>query len=222
MSSGKDGKSSKEYKARIMEGSGNVDAAGNFSIEVLKAAMFNMYEINLPNVNQENIRNLEITSFEGFICNRQDHWFAIRKINDNYWNLNSLSARPEKISHFRLAAEIDALKSGGYSIFTIDKVLPPSCSSSSERSRGLAEFWWLEEDLVKDKSDAVNGATDVSMFVSIFKHGEIALQRNLPVFMLTLGGTPRPEAGARTYNLPTCSEIAALIPGERKLRFPEE
>jgi len=52
---------------------------------------------------------------------------------------------------------------------------------------------------------------------SIKTNMEIASQRNLPLFTLTLDDTPKPGAGPRTYNLPTCSEIAALIPGDGSL-----
>ena len=38
---------------------------------------------------------VESTEVEGFICNRAAHWFAIRKINGLYWNLDSMKEKPE-------------------------------------------------------------------------------------------------------------------------------
>jgi ataxin-3 len=154
---------SKEYLARLAEGSGNVDEAGNFSIQVLRAALAQSpYNLTLPNLAQEGLRSIDPTTLEGFICNRQNHWFAIRLINGAYWNLNSTADRPVRISHFRLAAEIQALQAGGYSVFTSqENRLPASCSNGKDRSRGLPQYWWKEDDLVAGKGDsAITGATD--------------------------------------------------------------
>lgn len=146
-----------------IQGSGNVDPSGNFSIEVLRAALSNEFGLTLPNIRQQAVlSDRDVTDVNGFICNRESHWFAIRKINGRYWNLNSMQDRPEIISHFRLAAEIQGLQDAGYSVFVVPpgEELPPECRASAMRERGLPEFWWREEDLVKGKSDAVTGATD--------------------------------------------------------------
>jgi len=143
---------SRDFLRRVAEGSGNVDESGNFSIEVLRIALLGRYELTLTNVRHEGVRGLEITEFDGFICNRDNHWFAIRKINKRFWNLNSTKERPELISHFRLAAELAALQDSGYSVFCVVEVgrLPPVCASDAERNeRGLLQFWWNEADLIR-------------------------------------------------------------------------
>ena len=73
-----------------------------------------------------------------------------------------MQERPEIISHFRLAAEIQSLQDSGYSVFMVppQEELPPECRASAMRERGLPQYWWREEDLVKGKSDAITGATD--------------------------------------------------------------
>jgi len=156
------GTRSKDYIQRVAEGSGNVDEAGNFSIEVLRAGLKNRYGLDLPNIRQEGVLDgRDVTDINGFICNRDSHWFAIRKINDRYWNLNSTKERPEQISHFRLAAEIDALHNAGYSVFCVfQQKIPPPCTTSAGRERGMPQYWWKEEDLVVGKTDAVTGETD--------------------------------------------------------------
>jgi ataxin-3 len=152
---------SKDYLERVAEGSANVDPSGNFSIEVLRAALNGQYGLELPNIRQEGIAAQlgDITNAEGFICNKDSHWFAIRKIDDRYWNLNSMEERPALISHFRLAAEMQGLQDSGYSVFVIQNGLPAPCSSKEQQTRGLPQYWWKEEDLVKGKNDAINGAT---------------------------------------------------------------
>lgn len=41
---------------RLAEGSGNVDAAGNFSIEVLRAALKNQFDLSLVSIQAENLK----------------------------------------------------------------------------------------------------------------------------------------------------------------------
>lgn len=151
-----------DYLKRVAEGSGNVDPSGNFSIEVLRAALLRQYGLRLPHIRQQGALDSvgDITDAEGFICNKDSHWFAIRKINDRFWNLNSMEERPSLISHFRLAAEMQAFQDTGYSVFVVTNGLPPPCESREEQVRGLPQCWWKEEDLVKGKgSDAITGAT---------------------------------------------------------------
>ena len=160
------GTRSRDYLARLAEGSGNVDPGGNFSIEVLRAALADAYGIGLPSLGQEGVlRGRDVTEVGAFVCHRRAHWFAIRRINGRYWNLDSMNERPVAISHFGLAAEIDQLRASGYSVFCADPApggggLPPECRSRAQRSRGLPEFWWKEEDLARGVADAITGATD--------------------------------------------------------------
>jgi len=154
------GVSSKDYLKRLAEGSGNVDESGNFSIEVLRSALLSRYNIELPNIRQQGLSKVEVTTMDGFICNRSAHWFAIRKINDRYWNLNSTLERPEVISHFRLAAEVEALQNSGYSVFCVVDSLPPPCTNEAMMDQGLPKYWWKEEDLLKGKTNAMTRADD--------------------------------------------------------------
>lgn len=154
-----------EYRQRLMEGSGNVDSYGNFSLQVLQQALLALpTPINLPNIGDETVAKVEPTSFEGFICHRENHWFAIRKINDRYWNLNSFLKKPELISQFKLATEVAGLQKQGYTVFIglpLDRNsggrLPPPCTSDGDVSKGVQKYYWNEELLVKTaKKGAVN------------------------------------------------------------------
>ncbi|KAL7509522.1 hypothetical protein ACHAXN_006862 [Cyclotella atomus] len=154
------GVNSKDYLKRVAEGSGNVDESGNFSIEVLRSALMSRHGLELPNIRQQGVSSMEITNMSGFICNRSSHWFAIRKINGRFWNLNSTNERPELISHFNLAKEMEGLQDEGYSVFCVVDALPPPCTSESMMDQGLPQYWWKESDLLQGKSNAMTRDTD--------------------------------------------------------------
>lgn len=86
--------------------------------------------------------------------------FAIRKINDRYYNLNSTLEKPEIISHFKLAAEMEALQAAGYSVFCVLEPLPLPCSCEAMMDMGLPQYWWKEEDLLSGKTNAMTRADD--------------------------------------------------------------
>jgi ataxin-3 len=60
----------------------------------------------------------------GFIINRNEHWFALRKIRNHWWNLDSLLEKPEHISPFYLSAYAAQLRNEGSSVFLIRGELP--------------------------------------------------------------------------------------------------
>ena len=54
----------------------------------------------------------------GFIMNIQSHWFTIRRIQSNWWNLNSSNEEgPVLISPFYLSAYLYELHVQGHSVF---------------------------------------------------------------------------------------------------------
>jgi hypothetical protein len=65
-------------------------------------------------------------NLEAFIFNSSTHWFAIRKIDDIWFNLNSTNSvpGPEIISDFYLSAFIQGTEDIGYTNFLV-KSLPP-------------------------------------------------------------------------------------------------
>jgi len=136
--------------------SGNVDAQGNFSIQVITNALTNIgIDLTVWNIRRaETDPSLEI----GFIVNRNAHWFAIRKINGNWWDLNSAKDKPELISAFYLGAFLSQLASDGYSVFVAKGNYIQTQNSSTARS---GTFWHLESSLMKGKQPS----TTVEKFV---------------------------------------------------------
>eukprot|EP01041_Mallomonas_annulata_P002901 gene2901-5692_t len=108
-----------EVRKFLSEGSGNVDDSGNFSLQVLSTALKRSHNINLISWSSRSANDniVDPTSENGFIINRSNHWFSIRKIINIWWNLNSTEEKPVHISDFYLAAFIGQLRADNYSVF---------------------------------------------------------------------------------------------------------
>mmetsp|Transcript_1841 Transcript_1841/g.2938 ORF Transcript_1841/g.2938 Transcript_1841/m.2938 type:complete len:300 (+) Transcript_1841:154-1053(+) len=130
--------------------SSNIDDAGNFSVQVLATALEKSNDLMLdqdPKTLSKVLTSLseadecsENLEDVAFVCNLRAHWFAVRSIRGQVWNLNSLKRRPEKISLFYLSAFLGQLREEGYSIFVVDGVLPPPMT---DISLGRREDWFV-------------------------------------------------------------------------------
>ncbi|CAM6036616.1 unnamed protein product [Sphagnum compactum] len=119
------GAGSSHYLNFMAEGSSNVAADGNFSIQVLNRALeiWSLQCISLEAPEAEEAR-LSPHKQKAFICNLQAHWFCIRKVGDRWYNFNSLYPAPQHLSNFYLSAYLDTLKTSGWSIFVVQGSLP--------------------------------------------------------------------------------------------------
>jgi Ataxin-3 len=131
----------------LAEDSGNVDESGNFSIEVLKAALQNSTNIELipwfPMVALE--RNEDPSSEIGFIVNRANHWFAVRRVGNHWWDLNSFNSAPQHISMFYLSAFLAQLAQDGYSVFAARGNFPKIDRSDIQ---SMPKLWHPEANLL--------------------------------------------------------------------------
>eukprot|EP00923_Selenidium_pygospionis_P006900 GHVN01011871.1.p1 GENE.GHVN01011871.1~~GHVN01011871.1.p1 ORF type:complete len:190 (+),score=22.42 GHVN01011871.1:234-803(+) len=98
-----------------LSASENVAGDGFFSVGVLQRCLgqkgFAAHQWNKEEPNQ-------LLGEKGFICHQSDHWFAIRKIGSQWWNLDSMKA-PRRITEQTLASLLWSLRQGGYSVFII-------------------------------------------------------------------------------------------------------
>lgn len=131
--------------------SGNVDAQGNFSIQVITNALTNIgIDLTVWNMkNADKDPSLEM----GFIVNRDAHWFSIRKINNKWWDLNSAKETPEYVSAFYLGAFLTQLLNDGYSVFVARGNFPQDINDGAGGDKG--PFWHLETALTKNNSAVV-------------------------------------------------------------------
>lgn len=121
------GEESEEYQRFIRQPSGNMDDSGYFSVQVISSALEVWgLEIVPYSSTDERVRHVlsEPCHMQAFICNYKDHWFTIRKLGQQWFNLNSLLKRPQLISDTYLSLFLAQLKADGYSIFVVFGSLP--------------------------------------------------------------------------------------------------
>lgn len=119
------GMASEEYRTFLQQPSGNMDDSGFFSIQVISNAL-RVWGLELILFNSREYQSLMINPIneKAFICNYKEHWFTIRKLGQQWFNLNSLLTGPELISDTYLALFLAQLQQEGYSIFVIRGNLP--------------------------------------------------------------------------------------------------
>ncbi|ESO94236.1 hypothetical protein LOTGIDRAFT_118875 [Lottia gigantea] len=116
-----------EYQQFLQQPSSNFDDSGFFSVQVISNALkvwgLDMIPYNSPSDQATEARN-NPTNQRAFICNFRQHWFAIRKLGNQWFNLNSLLTGPELISDTYLSLFLTQLQQEGYSIFVIKGRIP--------------------------------------------------------------------------------------------------
>ncbi|MEW5304643.1 MAG: hypothetical protein WDW36_007240 [Sanguina aurantia] len=139
------GVASEDYLKFMSEESGNVDASGMFSIQVLSKALqaLNLQVTPLDNPELASAK-AEPQHESAFICNLQEHWFAVRKLEGAWWNLNSLFPAPQPLSELYLATFLATLKGEGYTIFLVQGQLPQPQPGKAGSQDGAGR-WWSEE-----------------------------------------------------------------------------
>lgn len=81
--------------------------------------------MNVSPVKKSNqLRSIDYTKEQAFICNHKNHWIAIRKINFSWWNLDSFNKKPQKLSDIHLEALLEQLVKSNYTIFTVKGEFP--------------------------------------------------------------------------------------------------
>uniref|UniRef100_A0A4W4EX56 ubiquitinyl hydrolase 1 n=1 Tax=Electrophorus electricus TaxID=8005 RepID=A0A4W4EX56_ELEEL len=116
---------SEEYRTFLEQPSGNMDDSGFFSIQVISNAL-GVWGLEPLLFNSREYQRLMIdpVNEKAFICNYKEHWFTVRKLGQQWFNLNSLLTGPELISDTYLALFLAQLQQEGYSIFVIRGNLP--------------------------------------------------------------------------------------------------
>jgi ataxin-3 len=138
----------------------NVDASGNFSITVLTKALKNSHNLSL--VRRQSNDSSDPSTANGFVCNLEAHWFALRPIFGVWWNLNSMLPKPSKVGDVYLGAYLAQLSLQGYSIFEVKGGCPPPATVGGSRGLRVPSFgaetsWHSVTELMSGSSSSGNG-----------------------------------------------------------------
>jgi len=122
-----------EYRRFLDQPSSNMDDSGFFSVQVISKALEIWGLEMIPygsTVSMAVEARAAPTQQRAFICNFREHWFSVRKLGIQWFNLNSINTGPELISETYLSLFLTQLQSEGYSIFIVIGSLP-DCEADS-------------------------------------------------------------------------------------------
>ncbi|XP_031826209.1 ataxin-3-like protein isoform X2 [Nomia melanderi] len=106
------GVDSEDYRLFLEQPSGNMDDSGYFSVQVISRAL-KVLELELVPYNSTESAALmarkDPSQMKAYICNYKGHWFTIRKIGKQWFNLNSMLSGPQLISDTYLAMYLTQL-----------------------------------------------------------------------------------------------------------------
>lgn len=105
-----------------------MDDSGFFSVQVISRAL-SVWGLDLVPLQSSNpaavrAKNSPIAA-NAYICNFREHWFTIRRLGSQWFNLNSLLEGAELVSNSYLGEFLAQLQTEGYDIFLIAGDLPP-------------------------------------------------------------------------------------------------
>lgn len=100
--------------------SANVRADGFFSVQVIAQALEHIGLLATP-IGAESMRGVAARpeGEVGFIFNRSQHWFAVRRLGAHLFDLNSMQPQPRVLAPAQLAELIAQAAANGYSVFVV-------------------------------------------------------------------------------------------------------
>lgn len=139
----------------------NVDSSadgGNFSIQVLTIALKRSQLEVLPSKHPHAREAMKdpASACDAFMLQYRDHWFAVRKVADCWWNLNSTRKKPAMVSPFYLAAWLGQLQAEGYTVFLVMGDRWPEAARPQDESKPEENFHEIFELLEDGKKSGGN------------------------------------------------------------------
>uniref|UniRef100_A0A0X3P884 ubiquitinyl hydrolase 1 n=1 Tax=Schistocephalus solidus TaxID=70667 RepID=A0A0X3P884_SCHSO len=105
----------------------NSDATGFFSVQVIIQALRNLGLEVVPLLRkcpEAEAAREDPTQQVAFICHFMQHWFTIRKLGYQWFDLNSMLSRPKLISDTYLSLYLAQLRQEGNSIYFVTGNIP--------------------------------------------------------------------------------------------------
>lgn len=97
---------------------GKVRVDGFFGIQVIQRALENLrLEMIRLGHSDDGSAMANPAGETGYILNRNEHWFSVRKIGSYWFDLNSTNAAPKFVSNTYISLFLMQLKQDGFSVF---------------------------------------------------------------------------------------------------------
>lgn len=121
-----------EYSTFLNAPSENMDDSGFFSVQVIMRAL-EVYGLSCKHWNHPALsaaRKHPAQNFTAFICNLNQHWFTIRKLGTQWFNIDSCKSGPTLISDTYLEVYLKQIELEGYTVFVVLGSLPECVADS--------------------------------------------------------------------------------------------
>lgn len=103
---------------------GNARMDGFFNIQVITAVLQNAGYSVTPVQGIENYQKMDNSKETGFILNKREHWFSIRRIGNEWFDLNSCLKVPRHYNAADVRWHISDAVKEGYSVFVVRGKFP--------------------------------------------------------------------------------------------------
>eukprot|EP00053_Salpingoeca_punica_P003974 m.46334 g.46334 ORF g.46334 m.46334 type:complete len:195 (-) comp12526_c0_seq3:288-872(-) len=126
--------SSPAYLRSLQADSQNMDDSGFFSVQVISEAL-RQWNLTIEPIKSEACAAALVTpeNENAFICNFEEHWFTLRKIDGEWYNLDSQFQQPAKVSQLHLGLLLAELQQAGYSVYVVRGDLPQPLQLEEDR-----------------------------------------------------------------------------------------
>ena len=111
-----------DEQSRAMLTNEQVGLDGNYSIQVITMALRSVNDIACTPIFSTTAPKKPFTEEEGFFAHKGNHWIAIRKVDNVWYNLNSTNIvppGPQYISDFQLDAFLSSIQNSGFTIYIV-------------------------------------------------------------------------------------------------------
>mmetsp|Transcript_61793 Transcript_61793/g.108229 ORF Transcript_61793/g.108229 Transcript_61793/m.108229 type:complete len:321 (-) Transcript_61793:72-1034(-) len=103
---------------------GNARGDGFFNVQVISLTLQKM-GYSLTPIRGEAGKSIGDTAKEnGYICNKAEHWFALRRIGNEWFDLNSCIPTPAHYTNADIHHHINEAKREGYEVFAVQGDFP--------------------------------------------------------------------------------------------------
>lgn len=153
------GRDSRDFLEYIVKDSENVGLDGNFNIQVITHACSKLGLHCFPLKNQIFDSKFDLDKEQAFLCHMDSHFFILRRIKGEWYNLNSLLPKPERMTDFYLRAYLESIvKDPKCSIYAIQGNLEQVSTQKSSKSSTTGQWIRMKGDDETDLREAIEAS----------------------------------------------------------------